>query len=485
MSAPILWIAIPILFTGVGWFLRRWPRVMQAVLAGASFLLALLAWQLRIGTTTNVGPWIVKIEPTLEILGRNFTLLDSERGLLVFVFAFMGIWLSGMRIAGARPVTALAALGMAALLIAARSVEPFLFSALLVEVAVLFSIPALIEPGKPVPQGVLRYLIFQTLALPFILLAGWAATEVEFDPNNQQLLLLAASSLSLGLALWLAVFPFYTWVPLLFSQVNPFLAALVLTLLPVLALFLLLDFLNTFTWLQNLPQLADILRLVGIVMAASAGIWAAFERNIYRLMGYAVVLESGFSLLALSLDAQSAVAIGFKSGVGVELFAFSVLPRVAAVGLGALALAILRRAEGEGKVKGLVGLLRCYPFVATAWILSILSIGGMPLFAGFPVRQAIYESLAAQSLATGSFMVVWPYLASIGLLVGGLRSMLAFVGGDLPQIDQSGARENRPVGWAIGETRGQITLLVCGIVILILIGLFPGVFLPMMSSLLV
>jgi NADH-quinone oxidoreductase subunit N len=197
MSAPMLWMVIPLLAAGVGWLLRRWPRIMQAFLTAVSFLLALLAWQLRIDAFTVVGPWTVKIESTLTVLGRNFSLLDSERGLLVFGFLFVGFWMVGLRMAACRPAAGPAALSMAALLIAARSVEPFLFSALLVELAVLASIPALIEPGQPVPQGVLRYLIFQTLAVPFILLAGWAATEAEVDPTNRQLLVVDVGSVFL------------------------------------------------------------------------------------------------------------------------------------------------------------------------------------------------------------------------------------------------------------------------------------------------
>jgi NADH-quinone oxidoreductase subunit N len=470
MSAPMLWMVIPLLAAGVGWLLRRWPRIMQAFLTAVSFLLALLAWQLRIDAFTVVGPWTVKIESTLTVLGRNFSLLDSERGLLVFVFLFVGFWMVGLRMAACRPAAGPAALSMAALLIAARSVEPFLFSALLVELAVLASIPALIEPGQPVPQGVLRYLIFQTLAVPFILLAGWAATEAEVDPTNRQLLVVAAASLTLGLSFWLAVFPFYTWVPMLFSQVNPYFAALILTLLPVMALFLFLDFFKAFTWLQALPQLPDILRLVGIVMVASAGIWAAFERNIYRLIGYAVVMESGFSLLALSLGGQQ----------GQELLSYTILPRVPAVGLAALALAILRHAESEGKLAGIPGLLRRYPVVSIALVIALFSLSGLPLFAGFPVRQALYESLAAYPVE-GLNAALWSLLASLGLLVGALRLLTTLVGSTDPRSEDSAADQ----GWHMGESGWQQVILIGGIILLVMLGLFPGVFLPVMTSLLV
>ena len=96
---------------------------------------------------------------------------------------------------------------MIALLVAALAVEPFLFSALLIEMAVLVSVPLLSPPGHPVGKGVLRYLIFQTLAMPFILFAGWVFGGVEINPADTQLLVQSVVLMGFGFAFWLAVFP--------------------------------------------------------------------------------------------------------------------------------------------------------------------------------------------------------------------------------------------------------------------------------------
>ena len=104
---------------------------------------------------------------------------------------------------------------------AARAVEPFLFGAVRVEIAVLVSIPMLVPPGTRPGRGVLRYLIFQTLALPVILLAGWAFNIVQIYPENQAALARASIFLGLGFAFWLGVFPFYTWIPMLSEESHP------------------------------------------------------------------------------------------------------------------------------------------------------------------------------------------------------------------------------------------------------------------------
>ncbi|PKN82129.1 MAG: hypothetical protein CVU46_18305, partial [Chloroflexi bacterium HGW-Chloroflexi-8] len=124
------------------------------------------------------------------------------------------VWFLGSKIAVTNTEFTPNGLGILALLTAAFSVQPFLYSALIIEIAVLISIPMLIQPSKLLEIGVSRFLIFQTLAMPFILLAGWGFEQATISSNSAQINLFSAVLLGFGFSLWLAVFPFYTWVPL-------------------------------------------------------------------------------------------------------------------------------------------------------------------------------------------------------------------------------------------------------------------------------
>ena len=66
-----------------------------------------------------------------------------------------------------------------------------LFAALFIEMAVLLSVPLVTSIYKPPGKGIIRFLIYQTLAMPFILLSGWLLAGVEASPGN---LALAAQS---------------------------------------------------------------------------------------------------------------------------------------------------------------------------------------------------------------------------------------------------------------------------------------------------
>ncbi len=456
MSAPLLFVLLP-LVVAVGLYFARARRWLVVVLAGiVCFSLSALALLAPIDTLVQIGPISFEIPSTLLILGRRLVLEDGHRPFLALIYTTAGFWFLGSMVARANRLFVPMGLAMVALLVAVSAVEPFLYAALLVEMAVLVSVPFLAPPGKPFGQGVLRYLIFQSLAMPFILLAGWSLASIEANPSNQALYGQAEVFLGLGFAFWLAVFPFYTWIPLLTEQSHPYTAGFVVTLLFSVILLFSLNFLDTFAWLRSSTLLFQSLRLVGLIMVVTGGVWAAFQRNQARLMGYAVILELGISLLALSLGIAE----------GLNLFAQLFLPRIITLATWALALAILQRQPGFRGFSDLRGLLRRAPVVGITWMLAYFSLGALPLLAGFPVRMVVMETLASQSIGAP----LWVMAGNMGYLIGGLRALALMASGDDP--------------WRISETRTQIAMLVIGALALILVGLFPGVFVPGMNGLL-
>ena len=266
MSAPLFWIILPGLASILLLLIMRRHAWATGLSAGFCLILALLAWQMPIDQLIHIGPVSFKVSSAIAILGRRFVLDNADRSFLTLVYMLGFVWFIGASAARPGRLFWPIGLGMIALLVAAQAVEPFLYAALLIEVAVLLSIPLLNPPGKPVGQGALRYLIFQTLALPFILLAGWASGIIETDPNNQRLLIQAAVFFGLGFAFWMAAFPFNTWVPLLMQEAHPYASGFVLSLLPGVVLFLALGFLDSYSWLRNNATFPLIFQLVGTLM---------------------------------------------------------------------------------------------------------------------------------------------------------------------------------------------------------------------------
>ena len=94
-----------------------------------------------------------------------------------------------------------------------------------------------------------------------------------------------------------------------------------------------LSFLDGYSWLRTSPEVTGGLRILGLVMLVTSGLWSAFETNLPRLLGQSVIAENGLVLLATSLAVSS----------GNDLIFPFFVPRGLAIAVWALALAILHR----------------------------------------------------------------------------------------------------------------------------------------------
>jgi NADH-quinone oxidoreductase subunit N len=251
MSAPLLWIVFPGVVAGILYLLRRWKRATHVSGALVALLLAWLAWQLPLGETVSLGriPGLpaettLHIGTTLTLLGRRFILTNALRPILIMIYLGVAFWFGGAFVARVNRLFIPLGLAIAALLTATLAVEPFLYAALIIEITILICVPILSPPGKPVGRGVLRFLTLQTMGMPFILLAGWASGGVSSNSTDPAIILRVAAFLVLGFTLFMAIFPFHTWIPMLAEEAHPYSAAFVFFILPTIVAMFGLEFLE-------------------------------------------------------------------------------------------------------------------------------------------------------------------------------------------------------------------------------------------------
>jgi len=456
MSAPFLWIFLPLTLAGLLMLLRN-QKVIALIACIFTLFLTLAAWLLPIDTAITIGNVSFKLSSSFEILGRHLVLGSADRSLLALIYGSAIVWFAvAPAVKTARRLTSLG-LAITALLVAALAVEPFLYAALLIEMAVLLSIPLLSAPGQRPGKGLIRFLIFQTLAMPFILFSGWLLAGIEANPSDLGLVQQAAILIGLGFSFLLAVFPFYSWIPLLTEESSPYTVGFILWMFPTVTIFFGLGFLDHYTWLRDAPTLGSVLTTVGILMVVSGGLLAAFQQHLGRIMGYAVIMETGFSILTLSLGGT----------VGLNIFFMLFVPRTLSLVVWALALTILKEHSPTLILGDIKGLVRIWPFATSGLVLANLALAGMPLLAGFPPHQAIWEGLASKSLPT----VIWVLTGNLGLFFSAVRVMLVF------------AAAPEGAHWESRETVAQRILLAIGFLALLLLGLFPQWVLPLWTKL--
>ena len=461
MSAPLILIVFPgVVATGF-FFLQRWEKAVAISGTIFALLLSWFAWMAPIGETLQMGPWSLEIAETLTVLGRRFVLEASDRPMLVLVYLGVAFWFGGSIVAHTGRLFVPLGLGITSLLTAALAVEPFLYAALLIEMAALVCVPILSSPGKSVGRGVVRFLTYQTLGMPFILFTGWILAGLEATPGDSNQVLHAGFLMSMGFAFLLGVFPFHTWIPMLAEEGHPYAVSFVFIVLPLVISLFGLGFLDRYSWMRSSQGVYALLRFTGSLMVVTGGLWAAFQRHLGRMMGYAVMVEIGLSLLVVGAgtDAEGRLPL-------LGIFFAMLLPRGLSLGVWALALATIQSHSGELNYRAVQGFARKLPIAAGSLLLAHFSLAGFPTLAGFPVRLALWEGLAQEF----PIVSLTALLGSVGLLIGGIRTLSVLVMGS----DEE--------GWRVSETWDQSLLLVITGIALVIVGLLPQWFLPVFTQ---
>jgi NADH-quinone oxidoreductase subunit N len=446
MNAPFLWIFLPLCMAGL-LLLISGRKAVIIIASIFSFFLTLVAWLVPIDTAISIGGISFKLASSFVILGRHFILESTDRSMLALIFGSATVWFSISSLVKYERSFIPLGLTITAIFVAALSVEPFLYSALLIEMAVLISAPMLSTAGQPPGKGLLRFIIFQTLAMPFILFSGWLLAGIEANPGDLGLVQQASILIGLGFAFLLAVFPFYSWIPMLSGESSPLIVGFILWMFPTLTLFFGLGFLDHYAWLRESSALGTILITVGTLMIVSAGFLSVFQQHLGRLLGYAVIIESGFSILAIGMSGSS----------GMDSFFMFLVPRTLSLILWTLALSIINEHLPSLMFADIQGQLRKYPVATSCLVIANLSMAGMPLLAGFPPHLAIWMEMVPISLP----IVIWGLVGCVGLFIGAVRVLLVI------------STPSEGNNWESQETSAQRVTLFIGIFVLLFLGLFP------------
>ena len=446
MSAPALWIAVPLLIGALT--LLALSERTAAIAGGLTcILLAIAALTIPIDEALLVGPFSLKIGSTATLLGRTLILGGADGPLLAFIFAVAAMWFYGAEAAGVARRLVPMCMIIVGLLIASLAVQPFLYAAMLIEMAALAAIPLLVPPGEAPSRAVLKFLIYQTLGMPCILLAGWLLAGVETSPGDLALTIQATVMLSLGFAFLLAVFPLNDWIPGLMEDGDPYISGFLLWLLPNVIIVFGLSFLDGYAWLRGSPDIINGMRVLGLVMVSSAGLWSALERSLMRMFGHAVVAESGLMMLATSLAPD----------YGTDLIFAFFIPRGISMALWALSLTVIRRGGTEYGLRALRQIGRTHPWAGAGLVLAALSIAGFPLLAGFPARMDVWTGLANVSTPSA----LWFIAGLTGLMIGAVRQLAELLAA-------------RADDWPIPvETMIQRGMLGLAMLALVVLGLYP------------
>jgi len=226
----------------------------------------------------------------------------------------------------------------------------------------------------------------------------------------------------------LGIFPFHIWLPMAhgnapdtFSpilsgglvKIGAFIAIMAVAIAPAY------DVLAGGYEIMGLPILIYIVLIIAAISIVVGTLMAIKQDDAKKLIAYSSVANAGYIIIGIVLNDQLSM-----SGAMMHIFAHAIASAAAFLSIGAVSYR-----TGTTKISELGGMIQKMPITYTVYLISIISMAGIPPMAGFISKWLLFQSLANHGLlfigaaaffgSVGSFLYVFRPLS--GLFLGQLK----------------------------------------------------------------
>lgn len=406
MNLPVIYLILPAAIASACLLIQNRLKLCREILLGLTLLLGISAIILGGNISNNFNETII-------ILGRSLTVRGTELPFVGFIYLIAFLYLTST--ISQDSITSFPAVCVlyGSLNIASYSIDPFLYSVLIIFLANVVYLPILSNGEKTQISGRMRFLIFQMLSVFLILLAGWILAGGEIAPVNEDQLFFSSVLLGFGIALWLGAFPFYSWIPLLADEVSFLPFGFMMTIIPVSSVMMLLKLLNDFAWLREYSAFFLALQYLGALMILLGSVGAFFQKSLNRMFAFLFIMGIGLLLCA----------VGFIPLVSTELVSMWILVYVFACLSISIGYHKLVDARKGNTISALNGLFYEKPEYSVLLISGLFSIIGFPFFSGFAPTLNLVDT----SFHASKFLNITILLGQLFLLFSVVRLILRLI----------------------------------------------------------
>lgn len=459
MSAAVIWIFGPLIFSVIFFLLRSRKRWINSAAISITGALALLAFMLPIGIPVKLGLWPglppVLIRETFNMPGAVLSIGNSFRPILGIIYLFTTAWYIG-NLAETNASSFFVPLSLAATAAgcAASAVRPAEYSHLVGFCAAILCLPLILDQNDRLGNGPRRFIISQTMGAGVLILAK-LLMPLSMETGSSALpRLIPIGFVAIGFALILPVFPFHSYVVLSVKETR---------LYQVFFTFCWIGLFNTILLNNDLASTADQaandLMLRGLLAFGSGmillgGIWAFFEKKLGRILGFAFIQQIGAVLLFLRADN----AVQTQAGIPPAIIYF--LPLSLAFILCSLSVETIGLRYDHSTNSEFINYWRAFPISMSGFLIGLFSLTGIPPLSGFPwLQRLLFET--GQEMAAASIAAISGFLL---MMVTTLRLV------DRPS-EQTGSKQ--PI-----DREHLLRLAVTGffVILIIMLGIFPRIY---------
>ena len=252
--------------------------------------------------------------------------------------------------------------------------------------------------------------------------------------------------MSIGMLFKIAAVPFHFWAPDVYEGAPALTTATMSTLAKVVAIAALYKLLITMN--ADLSYAFQMVIVVISIASMTVGnIMALMQSNVKRMLAFSGISHAGFMLMALLSSTSSAGSLLYYT------MAYSL------AGIAAFSVLLFVCANKDNQeIENFNGLGASKPILAAVLTASLLSMAGIPIFAGFFAKFMLFN----QTIQAGYLVVVIAAVINSIISVGYYFKLI------IAMYTKEPNQENQAVPFVINAVS------VIAIVLNILIGLFPS-----------
>ena len=258
----------------------------------------------------------------------------------------------------------------------------------------LYVLVALNRDSLKSSEAALKYFILGSIASAIILYGVSITYSITGSTNyneisnfafNKNNFLLSSFGLILilsGLAFKLSAAPFHMWTPDVYEGAPSSVTTILITLPKIVVLVALINLLNKpFLYFENLWQ--QIFITITILSIAIGSIAALRQDNIKRLFAYGTIANIGYVLIGVITNSE----LGLSSAI-----LYLVIYTIASLGIFSFIMMLRKENTQILNLQGLSGFSQSNSLAAVCMIILLLSMAGIPPFAGFFAKLYIFIS---------------------------------------------------------------------------------------------
>ncbi|MFQ5693879.1 MAG: NADH-quinone oxidoreductase subunit N, partial [Nitrospinota bacterium] len=290
--------------------------------------------------------------------------------------------------------------------------------------------------------------------------AGDRGAALAADPG----MVLAIILLVAGFAFKMALVPFHMWLPDAYTGAPTSITAFMSVGVKVATVVALMR-----VFYVAFPGMATKWSLLLWVLTALTMVWgnvaAIAQTSLKRMLAYSSMAHAGYVMMGVvaSLSIQEGKAVFSPLGIGAVMF---YLVAYLFTNLGAFGMLILICREGYrgDNIEDWRGVGRDHPWAGLAFVVFLLSLGGIPPTAGFVGKLYLFAAAIQNE---------YYWLAVIGILTSAV-SMYYY--GRIMMVMFMEPREEGQAAVEFSKAPSLFFALVVLVVVTLLLGVFPGSF---------